>query len=431
MYLYSKLQDYKKNINIGIIGCGKFISMFLSQYHSLNKIIIHTIVDIDVEKAKKNCYAAGLNKDLVSKINFSTSIDSILEKNDIDIVVEATGNAVAGITNAIQIIKNHKDIIMVNVEADVVAGKYMSDLADKYNVIYSMAYGDQPSLIIEQIEWGLVNGFNVIAAGKGTKYHHTYKYSTPDTVWDNYGIHPDIAIKAGMNKKMFNSFITGDKSAIEMTAVVNASHLHYPKNGLSYLPISVDNIAKKLIPKKKGGVLNEVNQVEVISSINEKKEKILNDLRWGVFIVIEGKNDYVKSCFKQYGIITDDSGYYSAIWRPYHYVGLELAQSIYNIALKREPTGKTKFFKADVASIAKKDLVKGDLLDGEGGFTVRGEGISAKLSKRKNILPIGLSDGAKVKENIKKNELITIDKVDLEISREIQLAREYQFNLLD
>ena len=221
---------------------------------------------------------------------------------------------------------------MVNVEADVLCGKYLSDLASKNNVIYSMAYGDQPSLILEQIEWAKLNGFEVVCAGKGTKYHPSFEYSTPETVWGHYGLTKERAEnESGMNPKMFNSFLCGDKSAIEMCAVSNATGLKCPENGLTFPPIGVYDIAKKLIPKSEGGIIDHSGQVEVISSIDLNKIEIPNDLRWGVYIVIKAQNEYVKNCFKDYGMVTDSSGSYSAIWRPYHYIGLELAQSIYSI----------------------------------------------------------------------------------------------------
>ncbi len=243
---------------------------------------------------------------------------------------------------------------MVNVEADVLCGKYLSDLAKKNNVIYSMAYGDQPALIMEQIEWAKLNGFKVVGAGKGTKYHPSFQYSTPDNVWKNYGMTDDEAKKAGMNPKMFNSFTTGDKSSIEMAAVANASGLKCPINGLTYPSVGVYDIANKIIPKSAGGVLDFEGQVEVISSIDENKNTIANDLRWGVYIVIKAQNEYSKNCFKEYGMITDKSGNYSAIWRPYHYIGLELAQSMYVIAMDKRATGQTQYFNADVISVAKK-----------------------------------------------------------------------------
>ena len=430
MYLHSKLEDYKKNINIAFIGCGKFISMFLSQYNQLKKIKIDTIVDLDIEGAKSNCIKSGLKKETVEKINFVNSLDSILNRN-IEIFIEATGNPVAGTQHACKVIQAKKDIIMVNVEADVLCGKYLSDLAKENNVIYSMAYGDQPSLIIEQIEWARLNGFFVTCAGKGTKYHPSFEYSTPESVWNNYGMTAEQAKKAGMNPKMFNSFVTGDKSSIEMAAVANASGLKCPVNGLTYPPVGVYDIANKLIPKDKGGHIDHEGQVEVISSIDRKKIQIENDLRWGVYIVIKAQNNYVKNCFKEYGMVTDNSGEYSAIWRPYHYVGLELAQSIYSIALDRKPTGYTKFFNADVVSVAKKDLASGEILDGEGGFASRGRLVASKDSIEGKFLPLGLSDGAKTKKSIKKDEFIKIDDVEINWKQEVLKAREYQTKILN
>ena len=430
MYLHSKLEDYKGNINIAFIGCGKFISMFLSQYNQLKKIKIDTIVDLDIEGAKSNCIKSGLKKETVEKINFVNSLDSILNRN-IEIFIEATGNPIAGTLHAYKIIQVKKNIIMVNVEADVLCGKYLSDLAKENNVIYSMAYGDQPSLIIEQIEWARLNGFFVTCAGKGTKYHPSFEYSTPESVWNNYGMTAEQAKKAGMNPKMFNSFVTGDKSSIEMAAVANASGLKCPVNGLTYPPVGVYDIANKLRPKDKGGHIDHEGQVEVISSIDRKKIQIENDLRWGVYIVIKAQNNYVKNCFKEYGMVTDNSGEYSAIWRPYHYVGLELAQSIYSIALDKKPTGYTKFFNADVVSVAKKDLASGEILDGEGGFASRGRLVASKDSIEGKFLPLGLSDGVKTKKSIKKDEFIKIDDVEINWKQEVLKAREYQTKILN
>ncbi|MDP7197876.1 MAG: homoserine dehydrogenase, partial [SAR202 cluster bacterium] len=310
-------------------------------------------------------------------------------------------------------------------------GKYLSDLAIQNNVIYSMAYGDQPSLILEQIEWARLNGFHVTCAGKGTKYHPAFEYSTPDTVWKHYGLTKERAeLESGMNPKMFNSFLCGDKSAIEMCAVSNAANLSCPRNGLTFPPVGVYDIAKKLIPKLQGGLIDYDGQVEVISSIDLEKKEIPNDLRWGVYIVIKAQNEYVKNCFQDYGMVTDDSGMYSAIWRPYHYIGLELAQSIYSIALDNKATGQTKNFNADVISIAKKDLNLGEVLDGEGGFAVRGRLVTSKGSIKNNYLPLGLTDGAIMKNKVKKNQYIKLNDVKINWKEEVLTAREYQKKLI-
>ena len=430
MFLHTKLENRKEPIRIAFIGCGKFVSMFLAQYNHLDKIQIDSIVDLNIEQAKKNCSNSGLDETTISEINFSKSLDEILDRN-IEIFIEATGNPIVGTVHAVKIIKNKKHVILVNVEADITCGKYLSDIAKENGVICSMAYGDQPSLIIEQIEWARLNGFSVVCAGKGTKYHPTFEYSTPDTVWGHYGLTKERAEEeSGMNPKMFNSFLCGDKSAIEMCAVSNAANLKCPINGLTFPPIGVYDIAKKLIPKQEGGLIDFDGQVEVISSIDLDKNDIPNDLRWGVYIVIKAKNEYVKNCFKDYGMVTDSSGNYSAIWRPYHYIGLELAQSIYSIALDNRATGFTKNYNADVASYAKKDLKIGDKLDGEGGFCARGKLITSQKSKDEKILPLGLTDNAILKKNINKDQVIRLDDVELNLPKEVIEARDYQYNLI-
>ena len=233
-----------------------------------------------------------------------------------------------------------------------------------------------------------------------------------------------------MNPKMFNSFLFGDKSAIEMCAVSNAANLKCPVDGLTFPPVGVYDIAKKLIPKTDGGLLDFDGQVEVISSIDFDKKDIPNDMRWGVYVVIRAQNEYVKNCFKDYGMVTDSSGNYSAIWRPYHYIGLELAQSIYSIALDNKATGFTKFYNADVASYAKKNLKAGEKLDGEGGFCARGRLITSEKSKSEKILPLGLTDNAILKREINKDEVIKIDDVKLNLPAEVIEARDYQYNLI-
>ena len=168
MYLNTKLEQYTGTISVAFIGCGKFISMFLSQYNQLKKIRIDTIIDLKIDQAKKNCLNSGLSKESVNKINFVNSIDEVLDR-DIEIFIEATGNPIVGTIHAIKIIKQKKHVILVNVEADVTCGKYLVDLAKENNVICSMAYGDQPSLIMEQIEWARLNGFFCRLCWQGNK----------------------------------------------------------------------------------------------------------------------------------------------------------------------------------------------------------------------------------------------------------------------
>ena len=158
MFLHTELINKKDPIKIAFIGCGKFVSMFLAQYNHLHKISIDSIIDVNIEIAIKNCLRSGLKQDQVEKIYFSETLDKTLDR-DIHIYIEATGNPIVGTVNACKIISSKKHLILVNVEADILCGKFISDLANKNEVICSMAYGDQPSLIIDN-KWAKLNGLS-------------------------------------------------------------------------------------------------------------------------------------------------------------------------------------------------------------------------------------------------------------------------------
>ena len=198
-----------------------------------------------------------------------------------------------------------KHILSVKVEADALAGPLLADRARRAGVVYSLAYGDQPALTSELVDWARSSGFSVVAAGKGTKYLPAYHAVTPDDVWGHYGLTPAEAKAGVMNPKMFNSFLDGTKSAIEMTAIANACGLDVPSDGLSFPPCGVDDLPQILKPKSAGGSLERSGMVEVVSSLERDGRPVFRDLRWGVYVVIEAPNDYAAACFKQYGLKTD------------------------------------------------------------------------------------------------------------------------------
>ena len=415
----TELIDNKKTVNVTLIGAGKFGSMFLSQAPYTKGLNVVTICDLNIDKAKKACREVGWSEDQINNIIFTEDFEKAINNDEVDVVVEATGHPSSGIKHARTCFKYGKHVIMVNVEADVLAGPSLSAEANSAEVVFSMAYGDQPSLTLEIIEWARASGFKVTAAGKGTKYMPEYHYSTPKTVWDHYGLTSDEAEKAGMNSKMFNSFLDGTKSSLEMSAIANASGLNVPNNGLLFPPCGMDDLASLLKEKNKGGLLEKNEQVEVVSSLERDGRPVFKDLRWGVYAVLQAPNDYAASCFKQYGMNTDQSGEFSAMYKPFHLIGMELNTSIFSAALLKLPTGQTKYFKGDVVSVSKRNLKKGEKLDGEGGFTVWGKLIPASTSLNLQALPIGLANGMYLKNDINKDKIITWNDVEFDSNDEI------------
>ena len=394
MNLHSLLQKRLaagRPVRVGLIGAGKFGSMFLSQVPTTPGLEVAAIADLSPERARAACRAVGWSEDRIAATRFTDDAMAMIASPDVEVVVEATGHAPAGIGHARQAIRNGKHIVMVNVEADVLAGPLLAREAEQAGTVYSLAYGDQPALIFELVDWARACGFNVIAAGKGTKYRPEYHASTPETVWGFYGLTPEAARIGGMNPQMFNSFLDGTKSGIEMAAVANATGLTPAPGGLAFPPCGTHELADVLVPGNKGA-LHHAGQVEVISSIHRDGSEVKNDLRWGVYVAFEAPNEYAARCFKEYGVVTDPSGKISVLYRPFHLIGLELNVSILSAALRGEATGAATGFRGDVVSTAKRDLKAGEILDGEGGACVWGKLMPAADSLRHGGLPIGLAN---------------------------------------
>jgi len=426
--LISQRIDNNTPVKVALIGAGKFGSMFLSQVPTTPGLEVVIIADLIPDNAKKACKNVGWNDDLISNAEFVDSGIKAITKPEVEVVVEATGHPSAGILHAREAFRNGKHIVMVNVEADVLAGASLSKEAKSAGVVYSMAYGDQPALTAEIVDWARSSGFYVTAAGKGTKYLPEYHKSTPDTVWNYYGLTAKDANEAGMNPKMFNSFLDGTKSSLEMAAIANACNLKVPSNGLLFPPCGIDDLASLLKEKNKGGILEKNEQVEVVSSLERDGRPVFKDLRWGVYAVLQAPNDYAASCFKQYGMNTDQSGEFSAMYKPFHLIGMELNTSIFSAALLKLPTGQTKYFKGDVVSVSKRNLKKGEKLDGEGGFTVWGKLIPASTSLNLQALPIGLANDMYLKNDIDKDKILTWNDVEFDTNNEIIRYRHQMEN---
>ncbi len=433
MNLMSLLAAHKesgKTVRAGVIGAGKFGSMFLSQVPTIDGLEVSVIADLSIERAKTACRNVGWSEALIEATDYIEDGSALCSRDDVDVVIEATGIPAAGIHHCLAAIDNGKHIIMVNVEADVLAGAALAKRAKAAGVVYSMAYGDQPSLVSEMVDWARATGFKVITVGKGTKYLPIYHDVTPDDVWTYYGLSPEEAKAANMNPQMFNSFLDGTKSAIEMSAIANACDLAVPDSGLMFPPCGVDDLAQLLRPKSVGGITEQTGTVEVVSSLERDGRPVFRDLRWGVYAVFEAPNDYAAACFKQYGLKTDDSGRYSAMYKPYHLIGLELSFSVLNAALRNEATGYTKAFRGDAVSIAKKDLNAGEMLDGEGGYTVWGKAMSAPRSLELGALPIGLAHHVKLKNSIKHGEPVTFADIEIDETSEVMRLRREAESLI-
>ncbi len=421
-------------VKVGLIGAGKFGSMFLAQARLTPGLHIVGVADLDVDRARTSMRRLGWPAAQLDAPSLEAASDSgkthltddahaLIQTPGLDVLIEATGDPAAGVRHALFGIEHGRHLIMVNVEADVLVGPLLAERAQKAGLVYSLAYGDQPALICEMVDWARACGFPVVCAGKGTRYLPVMHKSTPATVWGHHGFTAEEAEEAGMNAKMFNSFIDGTKSGIEMAAVANACGLEVPTKGLSFPPCGIDDLPYVLRPIQAGGQLEHEGTVEVITDLERDGRPVYRDLRFGVYIVFRAPTDYARDCFSQYGFTVDPSGEYTTIYRPIHMIGLELGISVASAALRSEPTGCPASFEADVIATAKRDLRAGETLDGEGGACVWGKLMPASMSIAGDYLPIGLAQNVDLARPVTAGTCLTMADVTLDPGDQIMALR--------
>jgi predicted homoserine dehydrogenase-like protein len=267
----------------------------------------------------------------------------------------------------------------------------------------------------------------VVAAGKGTRYHPTYHRSNPDTVWEILDQYLKIKDRSHINPKMFNSFIDGTKSGIEMTAVCNATGLVPQSGGLGFPPSSRFELAEVCKPRSDGGTLERKGVTEVVSSIYRDGKDVPAHIAMGTYVVIESESPYAGQCFVEYNCLPDKSGRYAALYRPTHMIGLELGISVASAALRKEPTGAPICFNSDVVATAKRTLKKGEMLDGEGGFCVWGRQTPADVSLAEGYLPLGLAHNAAMTRDVAEGQALKWSDVTFDATADaVKVRREME-----
>jgi predicted homoserine dehydrogenase-like protein len=441
MSLHAQLQQRAadgKPVRIGLIGAGKFGSMYLAQVPRTPGVHLVAIADLNLDAARANLARVGWNPAQTQAETAQAAIKTgatwltedwraVVTNPQIDVIVECTGHPIAAVDHCLEAFAHGKHVVNVTVEADAFCGPLLARKAAEAGVIYSLAFGDQPALICDLVDWARTCGFPVTAAGRGHKWQDHFSESTPDTVWDNWGLTREQAARGGLNPKMFNSFLDGSKPSIESTAVANACGLYVPPDGLTFPSASIDQIPNMTRPRSEGGVLDRKGTVEVINSLDGQGRPIDYEIRMGVWVTVEGETEYIRNCFEEYKAKTDDSGRYFTLYKRWHLIGLEVGMSVASVALRGEATGVATCWNADVVATAKRDLAAGEMLDGEGGYTVWGKLLPAETSMRIGGLPLGLAHDVKVVRPVKKGQSLSWADVAMDTStRAYKVRREME-----
>lgn len=421
--LNSRLQELEEQgmpIRVGIVGAGRMGTGVACQISRMKGMRVVILADIQLENAAAAFRFNGLKaKDIVTTDDLERARLAILEgkvvatrekrlvpKVPIDVIVEATGVPEVGAMVALEGIQNRKHMVMLNVETDVVIGPLLKRMADASDVVYTLTIGDEPGAIAELYDFVVSLGMKVVCAGK-SPFKPIKRQETPQTLKKE-------AERLGLNPKMLCSFRDGSKTDIEMAAVANGTGLVPDIPGMHGPRATISDLPKVFSLKRQGGILGRQGVVDFATSFLNKEGETDRgkSVAPGVFVVFTTDHAQIR---KDLEWLLMGPGPNYCLYRPYHLVGIETPISIARAAIYGEaslaPSGGLV---AEVATVAKKDLKAGEPLDGIGGFTVHGMIYRAEVARQENLLPLGLTYGARLKRAIKKGQPIRYDEVELE-----------------
>jgi predicted homoserine dehydrogenase-like protein len=388
------------------------------------------IADINLDHARHAYASCGVPADAIAVTRTTEEINAVIRRGEraitedgllvaqsdlVDVVVEATGVPEVGARMAFHAITHNKHVVMVNVEADVTIGPFLRRLADSAGVVYTAVDGDQPGVTMNIVEWARTLGFEIVAAGRGTIFYADDREGTPDTVPARFGFSEEMIKRRTINLKMFNSFRDGTKAQVEMCALANMTGLVPDVRGMHEPSVNLADIPRAFSLKEEGGLLSRHGVVELANSVAPASTTMLdNPLRMGVFVVIRTEHPFIQEDLTSYHLYPGGNGKNFLLYRPYHLVAVEAPISIAKAALYGRPTGSPLPTPvAEVITVAKRDLKRGEPLDGGGGYTVNGLIEKAEMARAENLLPLGLSAGATLKQGVAKGAPITYDMVEL------------------
>jgi predicted homoserine dehydrogenase-like protein len=417
-----KLDEDNKHIRVAIVGAGLMGKGMVSQIMLVKGMIPSLVISHKISDAVEAYTLAGIKKDDVVVAKNLGEINRAMEQNKyvasditeyasepnlIDVVVDATGVPDVGAKLAMDAIFNKKHIILLNVEADVVVGPILNKIAKSAGVVYSGTAGDEPGAVKEIFDFAEATGFEVLAIGKGKNNPLDYE-ATPDSVREQ-------ALKYKLKPLRLASFIDGTNTMIEMAAMANATGFLPDMRGGHCPTTDVKSLPKVYSLKEEGGILNKYKIVDYALGIAP-----------GVFVIVTTP---MPQAHHEMQYLKMGPGPNYVLYRPYHLTSLETPISIAKAYFDNEPTIAPIFDKpvAEAITIAKRDLKKGERLDGIGEYTVLGSIETYEKAKEDNLLPIGLvNKNTIVKQDIKKGEFITYDMVELDKTTTIYKLRQLQ-----
>ena len=394
--------DSGKPIRIGVIGSGEMGTDLVTQGGLMRGIEVAAIATRRPHTARAAMAIAygddsyAVEADTQSKVTAAieagkmavTSAETLVKNPLIDVVIDATGKPGVAADYCLTAMEHGKHLVMMNVEADVTIGPYLKQQADRLGVIYSVGAGDEPSSCMELIEFASALGYRIVSAGKGKNNPLNH-----DAVPDDYR---EEALRRNMNPRMLVEFVDGSKTMVEMACIANATGLVPDVPGMHGPAADRDQMAKVLIPRADGGILNKKGVVDYT---------VGKGVAPGVFVIVEAEHPRI---IERMDDLHVGKGPYYAFFRPYHLTSLEVPLTAARIMLYDRPDMvPLPNPVAEVCAVAKRDLAVGETFDAIGETCYRSFILTVEDARRQHAVPVGLLEGGKVTAPVKKGELLT------------------------
>lgn len=426
-------------VRVGVVGAGTFGRNLADGAAVVDGLRVAGVADLDLDKAVRTLRGSGVGtperaddpaavRAAVAAGRPVVTDDAIaLVRSDVDVVLEATGVPEAGARHAYEALVDGTHVVMATVEADTVVGPTLARLAEAAGVVYAHAYGDQPALTVELVEWARLVGFEVVAAGQGRDLRAADRYGTPDDALDRFGFSPGYVAEHDPNPRLYNSFLDGTKMAVESCAVANATGLPPDTPGMHVPTAEIAAVPDVLRPAADGGVLDEAGVVDAVSTVHPDGSTTDTGFPYGVFVVVRAKNERVRRHLHEgigggAGVVTSADGEYALFYRPHHLPGVETAVSVAAAAVRGEPTGTARERVAEVVAAAKRDLDPGEVIDGGGGERIYGR--VERAGGTADAVPLELLDGAEVRRPVERDDVLTRGDVELDRDSFLHHLRE-------
>ena len=400
----TRRQAEGRPVRVGVIGIGQMGTDLVTQIGLMEGITVAAIADRSGGRRAREAFEiAGEGAGEFAVVRRASEIAATIERGVtavhedarticecglLDVVIDATGRPSAGAEIGAYAIAQGRNLVMMNVEADVTVGPILHRRAQDAGIVYSVGAGDEPSSVMELIEFVTALGYPVVAAGKGKN-----NPLDPDAVPDHYR---EEAERRNMNPRMLVEFVDGSKTMVEMAAIANATGLVPDVPGMHGPEATLDTLQDILCPKEDGGVLSKKGCVDFTLG---------GGIDPGVFVVAEMSHPRLRERMNDLKL---GPGPYYAYYRPYHLTSLEVPLTAARIAI----TGKADMVPlprpvAEVCARAKRDHGVGETLDSIGETSYRSWTMTTEDAREADAMPVGLLEGGTVTAPIRKGDVLT------------------------